>query len=291
MSIIACENLTFLYGQGTPFETAALDSVSFSCEKGEIVGIIGHTGSGKSTLIQHLNGLLKPNSGTIYLEDKNIWSKENEKNIRSVRFAVGLCFQYPEYQIFEETIYKEIAFGPKQMGLDDDEIRERVYRSMDFVGIDRAIENKSPFDLSGGQKRRVAIASIIAMKPQVLVLDEPCAGLDPKGRDTILGLIKDYQRLEGNTVLLVSHSMEDVAKIADRVLVMNRGKVAMFGTVPEVYSRGDELKEMGLNVPEITDIFIKLNKMGISCRTDIFTVQQGVDEFRRLKMKKEVAEL
>ena len=234
MSIIACENLTFLYGQGTPFETAALDNVSFSCEKGEIVGIIGHTGSGKSTLIQHLNGLLKPNSGTIYLRDKNIWSKENEKNIRSVRFAVGLCFQYPEYQIFEETIYKEIAFGPKQMGLDEDEIRERVYRSMDFVGIDRAIENKSPFDLSGGQKRRVAIASIIAMKPQVLVLDEPCAGLDPKGRDTILGLIKDYQRLEGNTVLLVSHSMEDVAKIADRVLVMNRGKVAMFGTVPEV---------------------------------------------------------
>lgn len=291
MSIIACENLTFLYGQGTPFETAALDSVSFSCEKGEIVGIIGHTGSGKSTLIQHLNGLLKPNSGTIYLRDKNIWSKENEKNIRSVRFAVGLCFQYPEYQIFEETIYKEIAFGPKQMGIDEDEIRERVYRSMDFVGIDRAIENKSPFDLSGGQKRRVAIASIIAMKPQVLVLDEPCAGLDPKGRDTVLGLIKDYQRLEGNTVLLVSHSMEDVAKIADRVLVMNRGKVAMFGTVPEVYSRGDELKEMGLNVPEITDIFIKLNKMGIPCRTDIFTVQQGVDEFRRLKMKKEVAKL
>ncbi len=291
MSIIACENLTFLYGQGTPFETAALDNVSFSCEKGEIVGIIGHTGSGKSTLIQHLNGLLKPNSGTIYLRDKNIWSKENEKNIRNVRFAVGLCFQYPEYQIFEETIYKEIAFGPKQMGLDEDEIRERVYRSMDFVDIDRAIENKSPFDLSGGQKRRVAIASIIAMKPQVLVLDEPCAGLDPKGRDTVLGLIKDYQRLEGNTVLLVSHSMEDVAKIADRVLVMNRSKVAMFGTVPEVYSRGDELKEMGLNVPEITDIFIKLNKMGIPCRTDIFTVQQGVDEFRRLKMKKEVAEL
>lgn len=291
MSIIACENLTFLYGQGTPFETAALDNVSFSCEKGEIVGIIGHTGSGKSTLIQHLNGLLKPNSGTIYLRDKNIWSKENEMNIRNVRFAVGLCFQYPEYQIFEETIYKEIAFGPKQMGLDEDEIRERVYRSMDFVDIDRAIENKSPFDLSGGQKRRVAIASIIAMKPQVLVLDEPCAGLDPKGRDTVLGLIKDYQRLEGNTVLLVSHSMEDVAKIADRVLVMNRSKVAMFGTVPEVYSRGDELKEMGLNVPEITDIFIKLNKMGIPCRTDIFTVQQGVDEFRRLKMKKEVAEL
>lgn len=291
MSIIACENLTFLYGQGTPFETAALDNVSFSCEKGEIVGIIGHTGSGKSTLIQHLNGLLKPNSGTIYLRDKNIWSKENEKNIRNVRFAVGLCFQYPEYQIFEETIYKEISFGPKQMGLDEDEIRERVYRSMDFVGIDRAFENKSPFDLSGGQKRRVAIASIIAMKPQVLVLDEPCAGLDPKGRDTVLGLIKDYQRLEGNTVLLVSHSMEDVAKIADRVLVMNRSKVAMFGTVPEVYSRGDELKEMGLNVPEITDIFIKLNKMGIPCRTDIFTVQQGVDEFRRLKMKKEVAEL
>ena len=289
--ILQIKNLTHTYGVGTPFQRSAVEDMTFDVYQGEFLGIIGHTGSGKSTLILHLNGLLKPNSGTLYLRDKNIWSKENEKNIRSVRFAVGLCFQYPEYQIFEETIYKEIAFGPKQMGLDENEIRERVYRSMDFVGIDRAIENKSPFDLSGGQKRRVAIASIIAMKPQVLVLDEPCAGLDPKGRDTILGLIKDYQRLEGNTVLLVSHSMEDVAKIADRVLVMNRGKVAMFGTVPEVYSRGDELKKMGLNVPEITDIFIKLNKMGIPCRTDIFTVQQGVDEFRRLKMKKEVAEL
>lgn len=282
MAVLVCENLKYLYSVGTPFETAAIENVDFSAQKGDLIGIIGHTGSGKSTLIQHCNGLLEPHSGAVYLNGNNIWDKKNRKNIRDVRFAVGLCFQYPEYQIFEETVYKEIAFGPKQMGLGDEEIRERVHKSMSFVGIDRSFENKSPFDLSGGQKRRVAIASIIAMEPQVLILDEPCAGLDPVGRETVLGLIKEYQHTMGNTVILVSHSMEDVAKICNKVFVMNKGKTAMFGTVAEVYSHGKELREMGLNVPQITEIFLKLKAEGIDCRTDIFTVSDGVKELNRL---------
>lgn len=289
MAILSCDNLTFFYGQGTPFETTALNDVSFSCEKGEIVGIIGHTGSGKSTLIQHLNGLIKPDSGTVVLNGADIWSNENAKKIRDVRFAVGLCFQYPEYQIFEETVYKEIAFGPKQMGLDDKEIDRRVRESLHFVGMDETLLEKSPFDMSGGQKRRIAIASIIAMKPSVLVLDEPCAGLDPRGRQLILELIRDYQRVENNTVILVSHSMEDVATIADKVLVMSQGAVAMYGTVQEVYSHGKELKEIGLNVPEVTDVFLKLHDMGVPCRTDIFTIQQARDEYIRLLAEKEVS--
>ncbi len=283
MALLSCENLTYLYSVGTPFETAAIEDVSFSAERGEIIGVIGHTGSGKSTFIQHLNGLLEPHKGTVMLEGKDIWTKENRKKIRNVRFAVGLCFQYPEYQIFEETVFKEIAYGPTQIGLDEDEIKRRVYESMDFVGLKRSSENTSPFDHSGGQKRRIAIASIIAMKPQVLILDEPCAGLDPKGRDVILNLIKDYQKAEGNTVIFVSHSMEDVAKIADRVLVMNKGRVQMFGDVNEVYSHGRELKEMGLNVPEVTDVFLKLHDMGIPCKTDIFTLEQAKAEFERLR--------
>lgn len=283
MALLEAKNLTYLYSVGTPYETAAVDGADFCAEKGEIIGIIGHTGSGKSTLIQHLNGLLEPHSGNVLLEGKDIWAKENKKNIRAVRFAVGLCFQYPEYQIFEETVFDEIAYGPKQMGLDDEEIARRVYESMQFVGVKRELEKKSPFDLSGGQKRRVAIASIIAMKPQVLILDEPCAGLDPKGREKILTLIKEYQKAEGNTVIFVSHSMEDVAKIARRVLVMNKGKVAFFGTVSEVYSHGAELKEMGLNVPEITDVFLKLKDMGVPCRTDIFTLEDAVAEVNRLR--------
>lgn len=287
MAILECKNLKFIYGIGTPFEFCAVDGVDFCAQENEIIGIIGHTGSGKSTFIQHLNGLLKPTEGTVIVNGKDIWAKENKDNIRQVRFAVGLCFQYPEHQIFEETIFKEIAFGPKQMGLDDEEIKSRVYESMEYVGLDKAMENKSPFDLSGGQKRRVAIASIIAMKPQVLILDEPCAGLDPKGRDVILNLVKDYQNKSGSTVLFVSHSMEDVAKIADRVLVFNDSKVAMFGTVDEVYSRGKELKKIGLNVPEVTEAFLKLHDMGIDCRTDIYTVEQGIEEFKRLKSKKE----
>lgn len=282
MAYLVCENLKYLYSVGTPFETAAIDNVSFDVERGDLIGIIGHTGSGKSTLIQHLNGLLRPHSGRVLVDDKDIWTKENKRNIRQVRFAVGLCFQYPEYQIFEETVYKEIAFGPKQMGLDSDEIDRRVRESAKFVGVSEDLMSKSPFDLSGGQKRRVAIASIIAMEPKVLILDEPCAGLDPKGRELILKLIKDYQHQMGNTVILVSHSMEDVAKICRKVLVMNNGALAMYGTVDEVYSNGEKLKKMGLNVPEITDIFLKLKAQGIDCRTDIYTVDQGVAELEKL---------
>ncbi len=282
VAVLVCENLEYLYSVGTPFETAAIESVNFSVEKGDLIGIIGNTGSGKSTLIQHCNGLLEPHSGSVYLNGNNIWSKENKKNIRNARFSVGLCFQYPEYQIFEETVFKEIAFGPKQMGLSDEEIKNRVYKSMEFVGISRSFENKSPFDLSGGQKRRVAIASIIAMQPQVLILDEPCAGLDPIGRKVILNLVKAYQKEMGNTVILVSHSMEDVAMLCSKVLVMNKGRVAMYGSVSEVYSHGEELKEMGLNVPQITDVFLKLKASGVACRTDIFTVEEGVKEINRL---------
>ena len=287
MAILVCENLNYLYNVGTPFETAAIENINFSADKSEIIGIIGHTGSGKSTLIQHFNGLLEPTSGKIFVNSNDIWSKENRKQIRNVRFAVGLCFQYPEYQIFEETIFKEIAYGPTQMGLADDEIRKRVYESMDFVGISRELESKSPFDLSGGQKRRVAIASIIAMKPQVLILDEPCAGLDPKGRQVILNLVRDYQRKEGNTVIFVSHSMGDVAAVADRVLVLNKGKIAMDGSVNAVYSRGKELKKIGLNVPEVTDVFLRLHDMGVDCKTDIYTIEQAVNEYKRLLDKKE----
>lgn len=282
MAFLVCENLEYLYSVGTPFETAAISGVNFSAETGDLIGIIGHTGSGKSTLIQHFNGLLQPHGGKVFVDGKDIWSKENKKNIRQVRFAVGLCFQYPEYQIFEESVYKEIAFGPKQMGLDSEEIDRRVRSSAEFVGLRDDIMDKSPFDLSGGQKRRVAIASIIAMEPKVLVLDEPCAGLDPKGRKIILRLIREYQHKMGNTVILVSHSMEDVAQICNKVLVMNNGRVAMYGTVDEVYSHGDELKAMGLNVPEITDIFLKLRASGIDCRTNIYTVEQGVNEIKRL---------
>ncbi len=282
MAVLVCENLNYLYSVRTPFETSAIKDINFSAESGEIIGIIGHTGSGKSTLIQHFNGLLEPHSGSVYLNGNDIWSKENRKNIRQVRFSVGLCFQYPEYQIFEETVFKEIAFGPKQMGLSEEEIKKRVYESMEFVGISRALEAKSPFDLSGGQKRRVAIASIIAMEPQVLILDEPCAGLDPKGREVILNMIKEYQNKTGNTILFVSHSMEDVAKLCSKVLVLNKGEVAMCDTVPKVYSRAQELRDMGLNVPQITDIFLKLKQSGINCSTEIFTVEQGVSELKRL---------
>lgn len=282
MAVLVCENLKYLYSAGTPFETAALENIDFSADAGELIGIIGHTGSGKSTFIQQLNGLLEPHSGAVFFDGNNIWDKKNRKKIRNVRFAVGLCFQYPEHQIFETDVYKEIAFGPKQMGLDSSEIEKRVLESMDFVGLDRALLHKSPFDLSGGQKRRVAIASVIAMKPRVLILDEPCAGLDPSGRDTVLNMISSYQRQMGNTVIFVSHSMEDVAKICSRVVVMNKGRIAFDGCVSEVYSHADELKNMGLNVPEITEIFLKLKAKGIDCRTDIYTVSQAEQELKRL---------
>lgn len=282
MPVLCCEKLNYLYSVGTPFETAAVKNVDFSADEGEMIGIIGHTGSGKSTLIQHMNGLLEPHSGCVILNGNDIWSKENRKKIRNVRFAVGLCFQYPEYQIFEENIFKEIAFGPKQMGLSNEKIALRVRESMEFVGLKGDMVDKSPFDLSGGQKRRVAIASVIAMKPQVLILDEPCAGLDPRGRDSILDMIKEYQRSTGSTVIIVSHSMEDVARLCTKVYVMNGGKVAMSGSVAEVYSRGNELKNMGLNVPQVTDIFIKLKERGVDCKTDIYTLEQAQAELERL---------
>ena len=282
MPVLCCEKLNYLYSVGTPFETAAVKNVDFSADEGEMIGIIGHTGSGKSTLIQHMNGLLEPHSGCVILNGNDIWSKENRKKIRNVRFAVGLCFQYPEYQIFEENIFKEIAFGPKQMGLSNEEIALRVRESMEFVGLKGDMVDKSPFDLSGGQKRRVAIASVIAIKPQVLILDEPCAGLDPNGRDSILDMIKEYQRSTGSTVIIVSHSMEDVARLCTKVYVMNGGKVAMSGSVAEVYSRGNELKNMGLNVPQVTDIFIKLKERGVDCKTDIYTLEQAQAELERL---------
>lgn len=283
MAILETKNLKFVYSIGTPFESCAIKNVNFSADSNEIIGIIGHTGSGKSTFIQHLNGLIKPTEGTVCVNGEDIWKKENKSDLRKVKFAVGLCFQYPEYQIFEDTVFDEIAFGPKQMELDSDEIQSRVFESMDIVGLDRSLKDASPFDMSGGQKRRVAIASIIAMKPGVLILDEPCAGLDPKGRQVILSLVKNYQKKIGNTVLFVSHSMEDVASIADKVLVFKDGEVAMFGAVDEVFSRGAELKEMGLNVPEVTEVFLKLKQMGIDCNTGIYTIEQAVEEIKRLK--------
>ena len=278
ISVLEMKNVRKSFGS-----LEVLKDISLNVKEGEVVSILGPSGSGKSTLIQHLNGLLEPHNGKVILDGKDIWTKENRKKIRQVRFAVGLCFQYPEYQIFEEDVYKEIAFGPKQMGLDDAQIDERIRKSMEFVGLSfEKYSKKSPFDLSGGQKRRVAIASIIAMEPKVLILDEPCAGLDPKGRDTILNLIKEYQSQMGNTVLFVSHSMEDVAKLCKKVIVMNKGKIAFCGSVNEVYSHSEELKEMGLNVPEVTDIFLKLKASGVDCKTDIYTVEQGVEEYKRL---------
>lgn len=285
MAVLETKNLKFIYSVGTPFEACAIKDVDFTAESNEIIGIIGHTGSGKSTFIQHLNGLIKPTDGVVCVNGEDIWKKENKADLRQVKFAVGLCFQYPEYQIFEDTVFDEIAFGPKQMGLDEQEIKSRVLESMDIVGLDRGLTSASPFDMSGGQKRRVAIASIIAMKPGVLILDEPCAGLDPKGRQVILNLVKSYQKRMGNTVLFVSHSMEDVASIADKVMVFKDGSVAMFGTVDEVFSHGAELKEMGLNVPEVTEIFLKLNEMGIDCNVGVYTVEQAVDEINRLKAR------
>lgn len=278
--VLKTEKLAYIYGEGTPFKHVAINDINIEIEKGELVGIIGHTGSGKSTLIQHFNGLLKQTSGKIYVNDRDIW--EDKSKIRQVRFTVGLCFQYPEYQLFEETVAKDIAFGPSNMGLDNDEINNRVLRAIKFVGLDESYLNKSPFDLSGGEKRRVAIAGVMAMEPEILVLDEPCAGLDPKGRDTVLELIKEYRRLTGSTVIIISHSMEDVAKIATKVLVMNQGTAAMFGTVDEVYSHHEDLVNMGLNIPQITSLFVKLKAKGYNVRTNIYSVEDGRKELLSL---------
>lgn len=273
MPIISLKNVTHTYGEGTPLSVSAIKNINLDIDEGELVGIIGHTGSGKSTLIQHLNGLLKPSEGTVMIDGEDIWA--DKKKIRSVRFKVGLCFQYPEYQLFEETVYKDIAFGPKNMGMSDAQVRESVLRAAQYVGLKPELLNKSPFDLSGGEKRRAAIAGVMAMNPKILILDEPTAGLDPKGRQEILSMIKDYKKKTGSTVLLVSHSMEDVASVATKILVMNKSQVAMYDTVPNVFSRAKELEAIGLNVPQITRIFIGLRERGLNVETDVYTVAEG----------------
>lgn len=280
MAILETQNLTYKYSVGTPFEKVAIEDINISVEKGEFIGIIGHTGSGKSTLVQHLNGLLKPTSGTILLDGKDIHSDKNFT--RQARFKVGLCFQYPEYQLFENTVYEDIAFGPKNMKLSKEEIKERVLRAVEFVGVRNDMLQKSPFDLSGGEKRRVAIAGVMAMQPEILILDEPSAGLDPKGRKVISEMIEQYRKNTGSTVIVVSHSMEDVAESADKVLVMNKGKVEYFASVDEVFSNAEHLVEIGLNVPEITKVFLALKKQGYDVRTDIYSVNEAKAELLRL---------
>ncbi len=276
MAVIRAENLKLVYSRGTSFEKTALSGVSFSIEQGEFVGIIGHTGSGKSTLVQMLNGLLKPTEGTVYLNEKDIW--EEPKKIRSVRFKVGMVFQYPEYQLFEETVYKDIAFGPKNMGLEEEEIDKKVKKAAEFVGLKKELLEKSPFDLSGGEKRRAAIAGVIAMDPDVLILDEPTAGLDPLGRDALLSQIQDYHDVRKNTVLLVSHSMEDIARIADRILVMSHGKKVMLDTARHVFARGRELEALGLRVPQVTKVMMLLKENGIAVDESVLTVEQAFNE-------------
>ena len=286
--IIQTERLSHIYSAGTPFEHGALVDVDFTAYRGEYLGIIGHTGSGKSTLIQHLNGLLKPTSGRVLFEGRDIW--ESKERTRQTRFQVGLVFQYPEYQLFEETCYKDIAFGPKNMGLDEAEVDKRVHEAAEFVGLDEALLERSPFELSGGQKRRVAVAGVMAMKPRILVLDEPAAGLDPEGRDEILSEVKDYHKKTGTTVLLVSHSMEDIAKYADKVLVMNRKKIAMYDTVEKVFARAPELLELGLSVPQVTKIFLKLREMGVDVPADVYTIPYAVKMILAAKARRDAGE-
>ena len=276
MATIQTKGLTYRYGIGTPFEKTAVDHVDLEIESGSFVGIIGHTGSGKSTLIQHLNGLLKPTEGSILLDGKDIWAEKAQ--MRQVRFRVGLVFQYPEYQIFEETVAKYIAFGPRNMGLAEEEVQARVKETAAIVGLSDDILEQSPFLLSGGQKRRVAIAGVMAMRPEVLILDEPTAGLDPRGREEILEEIKAYRRQTGATILLVSHSMEDVARHAQQILVMNAGKVFCYGTVENVFRRSQELQAIGLAVPQITRVCNALRAKGIPLTDDIFTVEQAKEQ-------------
>lgn len=269
--VIETKNLCCTYSIGTPFEHKALDHVNFRAYPGEYVGIIGHTGSGKSTLIQHLNGLLKPTSGQVLLHGKDIWAKPKE--IRKVRFRVGMVFQYPEYQLFEETVYQDIAFGPKNMRLDAAEIDRRVHQAAYFVGLTDDQLNKSPFELSGGQKRRVAIAGVIAMEPEVLVLDEPTAGLDPVGREAILRNIRDYHDARNATIIIVSHSMEETARMVDRIVVINDGEIPLDGSPREVFSHGEELRRMGLNIPQITQVCQKLKAKGIPIDDSLYTLE------------------
>lgn len=283
MSKIKIEELTYLHGKGTPYEIKALDGIDLSIPQGVITGIIGHTGSGKSTLVQMFNGILRPETGRVLLDGNDIWQKP--KNIRSVRFKVGLVMQYPEYQLFEDTVYKDIAFGPKNMGLGEDEIKERVTESVKFAGLPEDILTKSPFDLSGGQKRRVAIAGIIAMRPDVLVLDEPAAGLDPRGREAIFNNIVDYQKESGSTVVIVSHSMEDMARYCDKLVVMNDGKICMEGDADHIFSQSKKLSEIGLDVPQITKLMLKLKEMGVDVDTGAYTVEKAFADLIKIYNK------
>ena len=278
--IIQVDNLTYIYSQGTPWEHTALDGVSFSIERGEFVGIIGHTGSGKSTLIQQLNGLLKPTSGRVLLDGTDIWT--DKATTRQARFRVGLVFQYPEYQLFEETVYKDIAFGPKNMRLAPEEIDRRVREAASFVGITEEQLQVSPFDLSGGQKRRVAIAGVIAMEPEVLILDEPAAGLDPEGREEILRNIDAYRRAKNATVIMVSHSMNDVARLTDRLLVLNGSHLALDGTPEVVFARAQELLDMGLDIPDVPRVFLELQRLGVDVPA-VYSTEQAVQTLLRLK--------
>lgn len=271
--IIETKELTHIYSEGTPFQSDALQGVTFTAERGEFIGIIGHTGSGKSTLIQHLNGLLKPSSGQVLFDGEDIW--KDKAFTRQIRFRVGLVFQYPEYQLFEETVFQDIAFGPRNMGLGQEEIRERVLRAAGFVGIPEGDLEKSPFDLSGGQKRRVAIAGVIAMEPDVLILDEPTAGLDPRGRDSVLQNIRDYQQAQHAAIIMVSHSMDEVASNADRLYVMNHGRVAMSGEPREVFAHAEALERMGLDVPRMTSLFLRLRQLGMPVDPSVYTVEQA----------------
>ena len=278
--ILQVKDLQHIYSIGTPFEHTALDGISFSVEHGEYIGVIGHTGSGKSTLMQHLNGLLKPTAGSVLLDGKDIWS--DKAFTRQCRFRVGLVFQYPEYQLFEETVYKDIAFGPKNMGLSAEEIDRRVRQAAGFVGITDEQLQSSPFDLSGGQKRRVAIAGVIAMEPEVLILDEPTAGLDPEGREEILANIESYRKAKNATIMMVTHSMSDVARMAQRLLVFSNGQLMMDGTPKEVFTRASELLDMGLDIPEITRVFLRLKELGLPVEP-VYTMEQAVDALKGLK--------
>ena len=279
MSRLEAKGLTYTYSQGTPFERTAIKDINFTLEEGSFVGLIGHTGSGKSTLVQHLNGLMKPTAGQVLLDGEDIWAKPNE--IRRIRFLVGLVFQYPEYQLFEETVYKDIAFGPLNMGLSEQEVDQNVREAASLVGIGKELLERSPFELSGGQKRRAAIAGVMAMKPRVFVLDEPTAGLDPQGRDEILQRVQQYQKRENATVLLVSHSMEDVARRADSVLVMSRAELVERGPVEQVFGFDSELPAIGLAVPQVTSIFNALGRRGLPV-TPTFTVEDGVRQLTAL---------
>ncbi len=282
MAILEVKGLTHTYSGNSPFVNDAVSDVSFAVEKGEIIGIIGHTGSGKSTLVQHLNGLLKPTDGSVLFENEDIWTFPKE--IRNIRSKVGLVFQYPEYQLFEDTVLKDISFGPKNMGLEGDELDKAVKEICEIVGVKPEFFEKSPFDLSGGEKRRVAIAGVMAMKPQVIVFDEPTAGLDPKGREDVVSIIRSYRETYGATVIIISHSMEDMASLADKVVVMNKGKLFMFDTVENVFSDSEKLKKIGLNVPIVTKVFEELNKLGVKTPKNALTIEEAVDILRSIRV-------